>query len=120
MIPIKSAIIVMLALPQMVWANSTTNSTAISGVLVADVATAPSTTASKTVGFINLPQAIAGGPACGTQTTRYSINLATEGGRAMYATAMMAYSLGKQVYVYGTGNCAVWPDTETAQYLMTR
>jgi hypothetical protein len=75
------------------------------------------------------PQGVAfvyfGGTHSGTYTCqngggyplRFVVDLATVGGRAVYASAMVAYVTGKPVDIVGTGDCAVWADTETILYL---
>ncbi|MEA1677353.1 hypothetical protein [Nitrospirillum sp. BR 11163] len=54
-------------------------------------------------------------PACST-LDRWVINVTTPSGQAMASAVMLAYSLGKNIEIYGTGDCRDWPDTETVDY----
>ena len=55
-------------------------------------------------------------PACATVPMRWVINTATSQGQAMVAGLLSAYMARKRLTVVGTGNCNVWPDTETVQH----
>lgn len=55
-------------------------------------------------------------PACATVPKRWVINTATSQGQAMVAGLLSAYMARKRITVVGTGNCNVWPDTETVQH----
>jgi hypothetical protein len=54
-------------------------------------------------------------PACSTEA-RWAINVNTAEGQAKFAALVAAYSAGKPVWVYGTGQCDLWADTETVNY----
>jgi hypothetical protein len=83
----------------------------------------PMTPASQSVAMfgVGAPSALSGvRPACGSATpawTQWVIDLRTPGGRAAYATVLLAFSLGKTVAVEGTGTCDVWGDRESVNYL---
>lgn len=54
-----------------------------------------------------------GGAACATITNRWVIDVSTPSGQATVALVLSAQAQGRSVSVTGTGNCAVWSDTET-------
>jgi len=55
-------------------------------------------------------------PACATESARFAINGTTAAGKVQVATMLMAIALGKKIYVWGTGTCSVWADTETIDF----
>ncbi len=57
-------------------------------------------------------------PACQTQaSTVWVFSAATPQGQAKLSFLLTAYSLGKQVTILGTSDCAEWGDTETANVM---
>ncbi|WP_369935751.1 hypothetical protein [Xanthomonas tesorieronis] len=70
---------------------------------------------SQDVVFFGLDGPYKNAPAC--SSTSLALSLATQTGRAQYAMLLSASAQGKVVYVHGTGNCAVWGDRETADYI---
>jgi hypothetical protein len=70
---------------------------------------------SQDVVFFSLDGPYTNVPAC--SSTSLVLSLATQSGRAQYALLLSASAQGKVVYVHGTGNCAVWGDRETADYI---
>jgi hypothetical protein len=75
---------------------------------------------SPNVFFVYVVAAPSGTPACGTETVsnyRYVVDVTTDAGKAMVATALTAYAMQSPVDVIGLGTCAVWGDTETIYYL---
>jgi hypothetical protein len=70
--------------------------------------------------FVYVTGTPSGTPACGTETTsiqRYVVDVTTDSGRSVVATALTAYALQSSVDVIGLGSCAVWGGTETIWYL---
>lgn len=57
-----------------------------------------------------------GRPACAT-TGRYSVSLSTSQGQAVVAAILSAQAQGLQLIVSGTGQCALWPDSEDVSYI---
>jgi hypothetical protein len=75
-------------------------------------------TASFDVAFIHVNVAPAGVPVCATVTTsqyRFVVNLNTASGRAILNQATAAMALGKTLSIIGSGDCAIWGDTESLQ-----
>jgi hypothetical protein len=71
--------------------------------------------------FVVVDVSPTGVPACGTLTSsskRFVVDLTTDGGKAMAATLLTAYSLNSQIDIVGLGSCAVWGDTETINYIV--
>src|SRR6185312_6800359 len=57
-------------------------------------------------------------PSCGSgNPTRYAIDASTTAGQAQASVLLTAYTLHKQIYVYGTGACTIWGDTETVNWI---
>jgi hypothetical protein len=59
-------------------------------------------------------------PACGAAmpvASQWTFDLKTAGGRAMWAVVLQAYALNKPINVEGTGNCLVWGDRESVDFL---
>jgi hypothetical protein len=58
-------------------------------------------------------------PACATLglETYWAFDVKTAQGKAAYSTVLLAYALGKKLRVIGTGNCDVWGDRESVNYL---
>ncbi|WP_152569459.1 MULTISPECIES: hypothetical protein [Sphingomonas] len=67
--------------------------------------------------LFNLPNNRSGAPACATQATRFAIPSNTDAGKSMISSVLTAQARGKQVYVNGAGNCNVWSDSETVDYV---
>ena len=68
--------------------------------------------------FFNTNGARTGAPACAaTQPSRFVFTAAIAGGQALLSALQTAFARGKNVYVIGTGDCGVWGDTESVQYL---
>lgn len=59
-----------------------------------------------------------GPPGCqnGNTPKRWAIDGSTPAGQATLAALLTAYSLGKPIFIYGTGACPNWPDTETVSW----
>lgn len=57
-------------------------------------------------------------PACAT-ATRWVIDTSTTSGQAMFAHLLTVYALGKKIYISGTGNCALWGDSESVAGFLT-
>lgn len=55
-------------------------------------------------------------PACAT-TGRWAVDVTTPAGQAMWSTILTAYSQNRPVTVGGFGQCNVWPDSETVQWV---
>ena len=55
-------------------------------------------------------------PSCATYD-RWVMDTSQSAGQAMLTMLLTAYSLGKQVYVYGTGACGQWGDSESIDYI---
>lgn len=55
-------------------------------------------------------------PGCSTQPGRWVIDDTTPAGQSLVAGMLTAYGLGKSLTLVGTGDCAVWKDTETVAY----
>lgn len=68
--------------------------------------------------FFNSTGVRSAAPACASAVNRWVINTGTPQGQAIAATLLTAQSMRKRVIVNGTGNCAVWPDTETVEYIL--
>lgn len=59
-------------------------------------------------------------PTCGQpEANRWAFNGATAQGQARLALLLTAFGAGKNVLVYGTGNCADWGDTESLDFIVT-
>jgi len=58
-------------------------------------------------------------PTCHTQVGRWVFNAATPEGQAMLSVLLTAYASSKAISVHGTGDCADWGDTESAQFIVT-
>ena len=56
-------------------------------------------------------------PDCNTVGDEWSISLATENGKSMYALLLSAAAQHKSVAVVGTGECQAWSDRETPLYI---
>jgi len=58
-----------------------------------------------------------GVPACATtQPNRFAIDGTTAAGKVHLAGVLAAHAAGKTVYIFGTGNCSNFPDTESVNY----
>lgn len=66
--------------------------------------------------FFNSTGSRVSAPPCATIAVRWIINVNTPQGQMMAAAILTAQSRGKRVAVYGTGDCAVWGDTESVAY----
>jgi hypothetical protein len=62
---------------------------------------------------IQLPAAVPGQPSCVKVAGTYAIDLSTPAGRAIFAEALTAHALGKQVTIEGNDSCNVFPGSET-------
>lgn len=59
-------------------------------------------------------------PTCGqTEAVRWAFDGSTPQGQARLALLLTAYGAGKSVKVFGLGNCNVWGDTESVDYIVT-
>ena len=57
-------------------------------------------------------------PQCGSNNpTRWAIDPTTAHGQAVAAALLTAFSLHKQVYIVGTGDCSLNGDTESVLFL---
>jgi len=54
-------------------------------------------------------------PSCST-VDRWAIDTSTLAGQSMAGVLLTAFSQNKTIFVYGTGNCSAWADTETVEY----
>jgi flavin reductase (DIM6/NTAB) family NADH-FMN oxidoreductase RutF len=73
-------------------------------------------TASFDAAFIHVNVAPTNVAACATVTAsqyRFVVNLNTASGRAILNQATVAMALGKTLSIVGSGDCAVWGDTES-------
>jgi len=57
---------------------------------------------------------------CSVVGNEWAIDVNTAAGRAMQATVMLAYSMGKTIYVQGKGACTAWSDRESAAIVITQ
>ncbi|HWW25874.1 MAG TPA: hypothetical protein VNZ85_08275 [Caulobacter sp.] len=57
-------------------------------------------------------------PACqgAAVPNRFAINGSTVAGQSQLAALMTAYSLRKRIWIYGSGTCTIWSDTETVSW----
>jgi hypothetical protein len=56
-------------------------------------------------------------PDCGKgNASRFAVNGSTAAGKVQVAALLAAYSMGKKIAVWGTGDCEVWHDTETVNF----
>ena len=70
--------------------------------------------------FVIFPTANLQPPSCASgQNTRFAVNPATDGGKALMAALLTAYAQKRPVSVQGSGACDIWPDTETILYIQT-
>lgn len=69
------------------------------------------------VAFFDAAGGHPGQPACAT-LSRWALNVTTPAGQSVLATLLMAYAQGKSVNFVGTGNCDVWPDSESIAYVV--
>jgi hypothetical protein len=53
-------------------------------------------------------------PACASTLKRWVLDISHPDGRARYALLLSAQVTGKPIYVWGTGDCLLWSDSETA------
>lgn len=49
--------------------------------------------------------------------SRFAIDVKNDAGKSMYALLLTAVAQGKQVWINGTGNCSIWGDTESVNYV---
>lgn len=56
-------------------------------------------------------------PTCQITTApdRWALDASTVAGQAQVAVLLNAQASGKRIWIYGTGTCSIWPDTETVQ-----
>jgi hypothetical protein len=66
--------------------------------------------------FFEIGGARAGQPACAIHG-RWVMDTTSPAGQSMAATLLSAFGLGKSVFVAGTGECGLWGDTESVDYL---
>ena len=68
--------------------------------------------------FVYLSAPSTGAPACATQTSRMTVDLATQSGKAMYAhlLALKLTNPTANITLVGTGACTAWADTENIRY----
>lgn len=54
-------------------------------------------------------------PACQNSSVpdRWTIDASTVAGQAQVAVLLNAQASGKRIWIYGTGSCSIWIDTET-------
>jgi hypothetical protein len=57
-----------------------------------------------------------GRAACSTIGNEWAIDVNTSGGRAFQASLLMAFAMGKTIYVAGTGACSAWGDREAPSH----
>lgn len=58
-------------------------------------------------------------PACATQGWAFDLTgTFSNGGKAMLSTLLTALAAGKQVNIIGKGNCDVWSDRESVDYII--
>lgn len=70
--------------------------------------------------FIYIDQAPANTSTCASQTVavrRFAVDATTAAGKARIATILFARATGRSVDVAGTGDCGVWPDTESIAWI---
>ena len=53
------------------------------------------------------------GPPCNDYRKRWALNLNTSEGKGQYAFLLAAEAMGKEVRIWGTGTCDVYPNSET-------
>jgi hypothetical protein len=66
--------------------------------------------------FFEVSGSRAGQPSCAIHT-RWVIDTTSPAGQSVAATLLSAYGLGRNVMVAGTGECGLWGDTESVDYL---
>ena len=65
-------------------------------------------------GYVTFSSDLVGNPpSCGTRTKDMSFDVNTEGGKAVYALALAAYSANKRLYAIGTGTCLEYSTVES-------
>jgi hypothetical protein len=58
-----------------------------------------------------------GVPSCASaHSARFALNATTDAGKVQLAGLLSAHAAGKQVGIIGTGNCAVYGDSESISY----
>lgn len=67
--------------------------------------------------FINLSNPSTGAPTCATQTSRMTVDLTTQSGKAMYAhlLALKLTNPAGNITLVGSGSCSAWSDTENVR-----
>jgi len=59
-------------------------------------------------------------PTCAiNQPSRFAIDATTSGGKVLLSGLLSAYASGKNVAIFGTGNCLAYGDSETINYFYT-
>jgi hypothetical protein len=67
--------------------------------------------------FVSATGAHSSPPACST-LPRFAVDTSTDEGREMAQTIRLAAALGATVFLFGTGSCSLWPDSETLEYVL--
>jgi hypothetical protein len=63
--------------------------------------------------FIKVDVPPAGAPSCASGYWQYTLTLTNQGDSALYALLLTAYTLGRQVYIVGTGACSEFSQSES-------
>jgi hypothetical protein len=70
--------------------------------------------------FVYVDQAPASAPTCATMTNavrQFAVDATTSAGKARIATILFAHATGRSVDIAGTGECGVWGDTESIEWI---
>jgi hypothetical protein len=54
---------------------------------------------------------------CNTYHKRWVMDISTPIGKSMYSYLLASIAAGKEVSVAGTGDCGLWGDSETVQWI---
>lgn len=84
------------------------------GTMTGTIATITYTILTPNFVFIYLSNPSTGAPACATRTTRMTLDLTTQSGKAMYAhlLALKLTNPTATITLLGSNNCSAWGDTE--------
>ena len=56
-------------------------------------------------------------PTCAATFARFAISTSTPAGQAMFATILSAVKTHTTVTIHGKGNCDIWGDSESVEYI---
>jgi hypothetical protein len=67
--------------------------------------------------FVTLTGVNSSLPACSTVGNRYVIDISTAGGKMAYSKVLLAEAMNSTIHIYGSGTCALYPNSEDVNWI---